>query len=73
MAKMGNFQHCSDYVLSRGYNTRPPTQDEIDFPIAYEGVINHYFLKFYILQRPGFITQNSRSLFILILVNLSDL
>ena len=39
MAEMSKFQHCSDYVLSRGYNTRSPTQDEIDFPIAYEGVI----------------------------------
>ena len=39
MAEMSEFQHCSDYILSRGYNTRPPTQNEIDFPIAYEGVI----------------------------------
>ena len=46
IAEMSKFQHsehnilCSDYVLSRGYNTRSPTQDEIDFPIAYEGVIH---------------------------------
>ena len=39
MAEMSKFKHCSDYVLSRGYNTRSPTHDEIDFPIAYEGVI----------------------------------
>ena len=45
IAEMSKFQHsehnilCSDYVLSRGYNTRSLTQDEVDFPIAYEGVI----------------------------------
>ena len=42
MSKLQNSEHnilCSDYVLSRGYNTRSPTQDEIDFPIAYVGVI----------------------------------
>lgn len=38
MIEMRKFTQCSDYVLSRGYNTLPPTQDEIDFPIAYERV-----------------------------------
>ena len=36
MTEMTKFQDCSDYISSRGYNARPPTQDEMDFPIAYE-------------------------------------
>ena len=38
MTEMTKFQDCSDYISSRGYNARPQTQDELDFPIAYESL-----------------------------------
>ena len=33
------YKTCDDYVKSRGYNTDVATEEEQDFPIAYENVI----------------------------------
>ena len=40
---MKQFPYCSDYLLSRGFNNRQPSQDEREFPIAYSIVVHSHF------------------------------
>ena len=45
IADLKSFPFCSDYLMWRGYNNRQPTEDEIEFPIAYDRVNNLDSLK----------------------------
>ena len=40
---MKQFPYCSDYLLTRGFNNRQPSEDELEFPIAYSIVIHSHF------------------------------
>ena len=40
---MKQFPYCSDYLLSRGFNNRQPSEEELEFPIAYSIVVHSHF------------------------------
>lgn len=41
--ELKQFPYCSDYLLSRGFNKRQPSEDELEFPIAYSIVVHSHF------------------------------